>query len=453
VPLDFDRLRQRLIQELTLVGSATSLELRARLGISQPSFSRLVASLGDRVLTSGKASATRYAARRSAQDLPDRLDVYEVDERGHTERLAVLHSILPGGYYVESHRADLTSSFYQDLPYFLHDLRPAGFLGRLVPTQHPELGLPGDVRNWSSNDTLRYLQRWGFDAPGSLIVGDVALEQFLVCLAEPPAVVAPRQRTRRYPELAEQVLEGGNPGSSAGGEQPKFLATLASGEQVLVKFSPRSKDASAKRQADLLICEYLAHRVLEAHGQAVPRSELVLAGERVFLEVGRFDRSSGGGRRGVLSLLALDAEFVGRMHSWTDSTSRLVEAGQVPESALRDVRLRELFGKLIFNTDMHPGNLSFIARGAKVLELAPVYDMLPMHYSGTRLEEAPEPSLPIPAIADAEVWEPASQAAIEFWNAVAKENGVSAGFRRVARANTAKMAEFRRLAQRLPRAR
>lgn len=48
------------------------------------------------------------------------------------------------------------NAVYDDLPWFLFDLRPSGFLGRFVPMRHPELGLPVDIRAWSAEHLLGY---------------------------------------------------------------------------------------------------------------------------------------------------------------------------------------------------------------------------------------------------------------------------------------------------------
>ena len=130
--IDFEALEQRLIRELALVGAASASALRARLGVSQPTFSRLISRMGERVLVAGRASATRYAARRDAQDLASRLQVYEVGEDGQARRVAQLHAVLPEGYYVEANCGDAVSGFHRDLPYFLHEQRPAGFLATLA---------------------------------------------------------------------------------------------------------------------------------------------------------------------------------------------------------------------------------------------------------------------------------------------------------------------------------
>jgi hypothetical protein len=447
---DPDALGRRLISELTLARQSTAPELQRRLGISQATFSRLVDKVGDRLLFAGNARARRYAARRSVEDLGERIPVYAVDEHARARHVLTLHPILPDAFYVEATTPDFVSAFHADLPYFLNDLRPTGFLGRLVPAQHPELELPGDVRVWSGTQTLRYLGRFGWNLPGNLIVGDEAFRLYVAHAAAPPDLVEPRRRGPRYVAFAEGVLATA-PGSSAGGEQPKFLVSRRGSVPLIVKFSPPTKTAIGRRQADLLVAEHVAHRTLTKHGRKAARSAVLVAGGRTFLEVERFDRTPSGGRVGVISLWSVDAEFVGKLRSWTDSVASLVERDVVPEALLERVQWLELFGKLIGNTDMHPGNLAFFTAGERIVELAPAYDMLPTRYTGQagnlftrKLELDP----PIPA--DSGVWESASRAAIDFWRTLAAERSVSPEFKRLAAANAGVVVAWQRLGELLP---
>jgi hypothetical protein len=443
---------RRLFSELSLVQNASTPELRRVLDVSQPTFSRLVKPLAPRLLVVGRARATRYAARRVIPGLGDRLPVYEINTEARASQIAILHAVLPDGFYVESLDENVDSAFHKDLPYWLNELRPSGFLGRLVPLQHPELDLPRDVRNWSGDQTLRYLANYGWNLSGDLIVGEAAFQRYVSLAQERPNVVPARTRKQRYPVLAADALAAGAPGSSAGGEQPKFLATkVPPGSPVLVKFSPSGNSALARRSSDLLIAEHLALQVLSEHGKSASKSELVLSKAQTFLEVERFDRSPSGGRSGVLSLLALDAEFVGRMRSWSDSAVRLAELGVLPRPLLPDVTWLELFGHLIANTDMHGGNLSFSMRGNRVLELAPAYDMAPAQYAGQQghlsdvLFRAP---VPTPAFAG--VWDSASRAALDFWHRASEHASISASFRRVAHQNAKQVEAFRASARLLP---
>ena len=445
-------LERRLFTQLGLLRNASAAELCRALGITQPAFSRLAKRLGSKLLTVGRARSTRYAARRTIVDLGDRLPIYEVDPQARAVQVAVLHAVSPDGYYVESLVSDIRSSFYSDLPYWMNELRPAGFLGRLIPRQHPELELPSDVRLWSADQTLRYLANFGWNLTGSLIVGEAAFQRYVSLAKQPQNVASARTRKTRYPLLSEAVLKTGAPGSSAGGEQPKFLATkVPPGSPVLVKFSPAAQGAIARRSADLLIAEHLAHEALNEHGKAASKSEIIVSAGQVFLEVERFDRTLPGGRRGVLSLLALDAEFIGRARTWSDSATHLAAAGIIPSSLVADIAWLELFGRLIANTDMHPGNLSFLMSGARVLELAPVYDMLPAHYAGQQghlRSVAFQPPAPAPAASG--MWEAASRAALDFWQRVAAHSLISAEFRREARQNAQLVEGFRLDARLLP---
>src|SRR3546814_15107976 len=108
-------------------------------------------------------------------------------------------------------------------------------------------------------------------------------------------------------------------------------------------------------------------------------SELVDADGYTCLEVQRFDRTANVlGRRGFVSLLALDAAFVGDgARDWSLAAERLAALGLITaDTAARIARLY-WFGRLIGNSDMHPGNLGFHLVDAGPLGLAPAYDMLP----------------------------------------------------------------------------
>lgn len=446
------RAQAALLAELQRRGPASAPELCERLGLSQPVFSRLVKGLGESLLRVGRARATRYSARRTLQGVGDRCPVYEVAENGTTRRAAILHAVSPAGFFVESETAEPKGGYYADLPWFLDDQRPAGFLGRRLPRLHPELEAPADVRLWSADHCLRYLARHGWNMPGAFVVGDGAFALFLRYAQAPPETLAASERAAAYPRLAERDLGSDLPGSSAGGEHPKFLAWRDPGAvAVLVKLSPRRRDATSRRMADLLICEHLAHVTLRAHGRQCPRSEIVEADDRVFLEVERFDRLPGGGRRGVVSLMALDAEFLGRLRTWSDSARELAKLGVIPEDTVREVLWLEWFGKLIANSDMHHGNVSFFTRGTTVLGLAPAYDMLPMAYAPAAgdLPERPfEPPLPTADVAP--YFGAVVAAAADFWDAVAAERRVADELRLIAASNAERVRALASLGWRLP---
>ena len=447
-PRDSSTLATALLAHLRASGPRSVIELCQALHISQPTFSRQVATLKASVLTVGRARATRYAALRSIGQLPAALPIYEVLP-DRTGRLGTLHPIHPRGFYVESDSPLV--GFYPDFPWFLGDLRPAGFLGRLVPRQHPALGFPADIRLWSADQVLVWIHDYGVDLVGDLIIGDPAFQRFLTM--KPLNPVPSDARRERYPILAADALAAGDAGSSAGGEQPKFLATRMDGETatpVLVKFSPPVRDPVSRRLADLLRCEHLALAAVARVGSPAARSAIVEGGERVFLEVERFDRVSGTGRRGVVSLAALDDEFVGSRQSWTTTADALLAQKRIDRESHDRIQWLDRFGEWIGNTDRHHGNLSFFLERGRLGALAPIYDMLPMRYA-PRSGELVDTPLSLPALSGVrpDLWRSSWAAAVAFWTTVAQAE-LSQDFLVIARANADLVASQEQVLDRLP---
>lgn len=149
--------------------------------------------------------------------------------------------------------------------------------------------------------------------------------------------------------------------------------------------------------------------------------------------------------------MTLDVEFVGSLRSWSESVTRLAEAGVVESRHVLPVQTLELFGRLIGNSDMHGENLAFFTRGARVLELAPAYDMAPARYAPQAGNLVSTPlALAPPEPADAGAWDAASSAALDFWRRAALDKRLSADFRRLAQANAAAVREWRKLGALLP---
>jgi hypothetical protein len=450
--IDHDALADDLLGLLRRRGVSAAADLARELAVSQSTFSRVAASVRADLAVVGRGRLTRYAARRAIGGTAGSLPLYEIDERGGARRLAVLHAVEPRGFVVEAVAPDGPAGVFEDLPTFLNELRPAGFLGRLVPERHPELSLPRDIAHWTADHTVEYLARFGCDLPGSLILGDAAFQLHLGVAARGREPVEKSRRSRAYPRLAEDVMALGPPGSSAAGEQPKFLAWRAPGPvAVIVKFSPPIVDATSRRIADLLVAEHLALETLRACGHAAARSEIIRGGGRVFLEVERFDRVAGGGRRGVLSLFALDAEFVNRLESWSGTAEALARQGRLDAGLVAEVRWRELFGRLIANSDLHHGNLSLFTRGVRVVGLAPAYDMAPMAYYPQHGHLGQPTFAPVtPAPADGPVWPSVCAAATAFWQALARAGEVERGLRAIAARNARLVTRAAALAGLLP---
>ncbi len=451
--ISYQDLKFRLLELLRFDGPAKATNLRNQLGISQPVFSRLARQCSDELLVMGRGRLTRYAARRAITDVVPCVPIYEIDQQGGSRHLANLHALAPDGFFVEALTDDIANAVHDDLPFLLDPLRPDGFLGRLIPHRHQDMALPSDIRFWTDEHVLRYLTRYGWNMSGNLILGDEAFRLYLGHSTQPQDMVETKARAQVYAQRAEDVLSSGAAGSSAAGEQPKFLAIRAAEKaHVLVKFSPPATDALSRRLADLLVCEHLALSCLRRWGQSAARSDLLIGEGRVFLELQRFDRIGLSGRRGLLSLAALDAQYLGRLINWTDTVSGLVRLKLLEAKAIPQARWLELFGELIANNDMHGGNLSCFTRGTQLLGLAPAYDMLPMQYAplhGQLIDRPFAPTLPAPG--DAALWRPVCVAAADFWTKVSTHAMISPPFQTIARQNADRVKELQSLGDRLPR--
>jgi hypothetical protein len=90
------------------------------------------------------------------------------------------------------------------------------------------------------------------------------------------------------------------------------------------------------------------------------------------------------------------------------------------------------FGKLIANTDMHEGNLSF----RPGLALAPAYDMLPMLYAPEHGELPPrEFTPPAPTSENLREFGRARALAEQYWSACARDSRIGDEFRGIAATN------------------
>lgn len=370
-------------------GARTANQLAELQGVSQPTVSRALAALGGDVLRIGAARSIHYLlrdARRPYADFP----VYRVDAAGGITSLGVLVPVRPDGFVMQ--QTDGVVLHSEGLPWWLDDMRPQGFLGRAYVARHGQaLGLPDTLAAWGDDHTVRALLAHGHDAVGHLLLGDRARDAFVH--APPPVPLAPSEQASAFVALAADAARGEVPGSSAGGEQPKFAACVASrvhgGQHVLVKFSlpdsslgPDAGNPVTERWRDLLLAEHLALQALADAGVDAARSQLIdHAGQR-FLSVRRFDRVGLHGRRAVHSLAALNAEFVGlAAEPWPVKAQRLQALGHITREAAAGAALLWAFGRLIGNTDMHDGNLSFVAEHGRPFALAPAYDMLPMAFA------------------------------------------------------------------------
>ncbi len=460
--LDITALTEMALRHLRLEGPSSAKELRRILEISQASFSRIISQAENPIVSIGKGRATLYAAPRTIRGVSAPIPLYEIRPQGEpAHQIQWLHPIFPSGFIVESlpdhdeQGASIPVEIYDDLPWYLHPLRPSGFLGRLIPPQHPEQNFPEHIHLWSTDDTLRYATHFGSNLPGAFILGEDAYAFYIQNTAEASEKVPIGNREDIYAERANAAMTQGTPGSSAAGEQPKFLATVVDGNKevpVLVKFSPPLDSPVNKRVADLLISESLALDTLRQHGMDSVRTKILHAANRVFLEVERFDRDGPLHRRGQIALEAIDAEYAGALHtSWSSSAAQLTKIKIITSEDHKKIQWLEYFGQLIANSDMHFGNLTFYLDGTTLKGLAPTYDMLPMLYHPQQGELIPRDfSPPIPTPTQAAFADAVIKAAIAFWQAVAKDKRITPKFRAIAKENKEKMRELEKLARLLP---
>ncbi|HEY8902586.1 MAG TPA: hypothetical protein VIM48_02695, partial [Chthoniobacterales bacterium] len=254
----------------------TAKELAANVGVSQPTISRAIAELGDSIVRIGRGATSRYGMSAPIGNLGARWPLYILSPTGAPEQVGELHALAGGAWYLDAPARkrwsslvgdEFTDGVFPGLPWFLDDTRPQGFLGRAFARRFgPGLGFPLDPARWSNAEVAVALLQYGSDLPGAFVLGGDSLKQAFAPASLSPPVSDPMES---YPGLAEAALAGDVAGSSVGGEQPKFVASLnsASGPRhVIVKFSGPVEIPENRRWSDLLVAEHLASEVLRAGG-------------------------------------------------------------------------------------------------------------------------------------------------------------------------------------------
>ncbi len=204
------------IKEYLERSPATSKEIQAATGLSQSAVARQLRGMGDNIIRLQSGRSPRYAATQNAFGGNDKLPLSIVDAHGNTVLAAYVRPLAHGGFFVEPATGmpplllgESGNGLYEDLPYFLFDLGPQGFLGRQIAEEMAAQsdGFPTDPRRWNTNHIGRYLVSNGDDLPGNFKFG----EQALLRVRRKPAIVSDKD----YPELADSVMSGVIPGSSA----------------------------------------------------------------------------------------------------------------------------------------------------------------------------------------------------------------------------------------------
>lgn len=433
-------------------------DLAKELGVSVPTLHRMLQGLAPRVVSAGKARRTRYALNRAIRGVHQGYPLYAIDASGVVEEISTLVAISPTGTWMllPSDRwpvpEESVDGWWDGLPYPLHDMRPQGYMGRqFALIEHQLLQVPQNPEAWSDDDILHAMSMRGADLPGNLILGQVAYELWLRNRMAPTPLIEPEMLGEAYARLAEEAVSKGVAGSSAAGEFPKFAAARQAADRltphVLVKFSGADGSTAVRRWADLLVCEHLALESIRLMpGVESTHSRVVQHAGRTFLELERFDRHGLHGRSAVCSLNMLNAALLGADSTdWPRLAARLHAQGLLDTAVLEQVRRIWWFGKLIANTDMHLGNLSF--RPGSQLTLAPSYDMLPMLYAPLAGGEVPVREFgvqaPLPVPSQKTDWFVAYDAALAFWIHAEQDERISEDFRQICGQNAHKIQAWR----------
>jgi len=161
-------------------GPATSKAIQEHTGLSQTAVSYQLRIMGDSVIRIKRGRSPRYALTRNAFGGNDKLPLSMVDAYGNTVLAAYIRPLLHGGFFVEPATGmpnlllgEKKDGLYEELPYFLLDMSPQGFIGRQIAMEMAarDPDFPTDPRRWSSNHIGRYLVSNGDDLPGNFKFG------------------------------------------------------------------------------------------------------------------------------------------------------------------------------------------------------------------------------------------------------------------------------------------
>lgn len=394
-------------------GVLSAPDLRERLGVSASTLMRTVREAGTEILRIGRGRATQYGLRQTWPNLEGpRFPLFRISESGAAVSAGELVTLA-------AHQSAWmpTGTVMEGLPPELADARPSGFLGRHFAAVHADLRLPPRLSDWSDHHILLAMSRRGEDLPGNLIVGEESFARW-------QGIELVSTSRDDYPALAQATIAGYPPGSSAGGDRPKF-GTLVGNQHMLVKFAGRRGvgDTAARRWCDLLILEGIALQVVASHGITAANTNVIETPDYWFLESERFDRLGVRGRTAVISLAAVHDNLA---DSWARAAVALKEAGRLHVEDARRLCWLDAFGALIANTDRHQHNILFFAEGSR-LRLAPAFDQASMLYAPTSDGQVPprEFTLPHATANTLDVWEYARNAARQFWSQGSEDRRLS----------------------------
>lgn len=437
--------RIRALELAMRQGPRSARELMIAADVSQPTLSRTIQSSPE-LFTTFRVSGDRTPKYALLRNLPaglsPRQSISSISRTGSIEPFAEVE-FLSGGGTLE--RTSKKTTLYDGLPPYMVFSSPSGFLGRQVAqgaAASADMQFPESLKDWGDDHRIAYLFSRGLNLAGNLAYGVGSLQREMDFRKVEPT---PGEQTlEHYVQMAEQLKDSAH-GSSAGGEQPKFLSLSEGMGHVIVKFAKRGT-----RMAELLPLEHEALRSLASIDIPASKTRLLASADYVFLEVQRFDRVGAHGRVGMLSAGAVDDEFFGARDTWSEFAARCVQARYLSAEHARRVDVMAAFSELIGNTDRHFENISvLIGDDGEYSGIAPAYDILPMRYASIGGGVDPDLTPITPKLstmgAKPDVWAAAADAAERFWDAV--QHGrlalpVSPAFQRLAADNLVVVREF-----------
>ena len=419
--------------------TGTSAQLMAAAEVTQPTLSRTIHRLSSSVASyrvTGDRTPKYGLLRQLPLGLNSRQSIARVLRNGSIAPFAAVE-FLSTGATIE--RIGKVTREYEGLPPYMAFAAPSGFLGRQVAhaVSARAQQFPANLKDWGDEHRIAYLFTQGLNLPGNLVFGAASLQAEMDLRGQAPTPTS--EKAAHYQVMATS-LQSDAFGSSAGGEQPKFLGMAEDSGHVIVKFAKLGS-----RMAELLPLEHLALRSLSEVDVPSSPTQLLVSGDYVFLESQRFDRAGKSGRVGMLSAGAVDDEFFGRRDTWPEFAARCEQAKYLTAEHARHIDTMAAFSELIGNGDRHFENISLlIDENGEYDGVAPAYDILPMRYASIGGGVDPELTPIAPKVgtigAKPAVWARAAKAAERFWTAVQTESPsapISAEMRQLATVNLA----------------
>lgn len=421
------------VQEYLESHIATSNQIQKNCNLTARQVLLSIKKLGRSIIKIANGRSPKYALTKQAFDAGDSIHIWEVDNFGKHSCVATLRPLSAGGFIVEKGIAmpsvflgEQGNGFYSDLPYFLTDMAPKGFLGKKIAENlsNADTRFPFHLSEWSNEHIGRYLLANTESSIGNLKFGNNVNLKFRTHFEQ--------HSRQHYLDIADDIISGETILSSAGGEQQKFTTFCSDiNAHVLVKFSPKGDNENAQRWKDILITEHYAAKLLNSSGVVTAaETHIFEQGGRLFLESKRFDRCEQHGRRSMLSLTSIDAEFVGTGDNWLGSAKGLFELNLLSRQDLFNVEYLSIFAQLIYNSDTHLGNISFETHN-NGFALLPIYDMCSMAFAPKSNGEilpfvAKEPKI---NATEGMPLDELRMLAQTFWLQVSNEKMISSGFK------------------------